>query len=151
MQSLAPSCLLPWHKQHYLTEPLLIELLVTAATALHTQMGAPAVIVCDDGYFCLAKQWRGAALPCPLGLQNTHFSRLTNSLAAAIASLTQMGAPAVIVCDDGYFRRDKQWRGASLAVPLRTVNTHFYRLTIRLPRCHCFFHADGRPRCDRVR
>lgn len=34
-----------------------------------------------------------------------------------------MGAPAVIVCDDGYFRRDKQWRGAGLAVPVFSLAT----------------------------
>ena len=34
-----------------------------------------------------------------------------------------MGAPAVMVCDDGYFRRDKQWRGAGLAAPVFSLAT----------------------------
>ncbi|GAX79494.1 hypothetical protein CEUSTIGMA_g6935.t1 [Chlamydomonas eustigma] len=40
-----------------------------------------------------------------------------------LAGNSQMGAPALIVCDDGHLRRDKQWRGAGLALPVFSIRT----------------------------
>lgn len=40
-----------------------------------------------------------------------------------LAGSIQMGAPALIVCDDGFFRRDHLWRGAGLAIPIFSIRT----------------------------
>jgi len=41
-----------------------------------------------------------------------------------LAGSAQMGAPALIVCDDGFFRRDRMWRGAGVALPLFSLRTN---------------------------
>jgi len=36
---------------------------------------------------------------------------------------SQMGAPSLIVCSDGFFRRDQLWRGAGFALPVFSLRT----------------------------
>lgn len=40
-----------------------------------------------------------------------------------LAGSSQMGAPAVLVRHDGFFRRDKLWRGAGVAFPVFSLRT----------------------------
>ncbi|KAJ9519153.1 hypothetical protein QJQ45_007717 [Haematococcus lacustris] len=40
-----------------------------------------------------------------------------------LAGAANMGAPCVLVCNDGFFRRDKLWRGAGVAVPVFSLRT----------------------------
>eukprot|EP00798_Chlamydomonas_sp_ICE-L_P028576 gene28576-31736_t len=36
---------------------------------------------------------------------------------------TKMGAPALVICHDGFFRREQLWRGAGVAVPVFSLRT----------------------------
>lgn len=67
---------------------------------------------------------------------NTHTNQVGEPHVAALplAGNTSMGAPAVIVRHDGFFRRDKLWRGAGVALPVFALRTQ-----VRVFGCVCVF------------